>query len=251
MDMRFSDELEFGHRGRQEVYDYVERHGAVDYEEARHALRMSPEEFGTHVTVLAREGILARDRDADEIRVAFEDDGAETHETDLTFVIRQASEEDMEALVGVIRDSLTEDRYIVGESLADVVDHEEVLLRHNALQSRVVFVATVGGEVVGWVHLDHPEQEALAHTATLTVGVSRDYRGHGIGEKLLERGEGWARAVGTEKLYNTVPSTNRAAIDFLSERGWETEAVREDHYRIDGEYVDEVMMAYHPQEDAS
>jgi hypothetical protein len=27
--------------------------------------------------------------------------------------------------------------------------------------------------------------------------------------------------------------------------GWETEAVREDHYSIDGEYVDEVMMAKH------
>lgn len=246
--MRFSDELEFGHRGRQEVYDYVERHGAVDYEEAQHALRMAPEEFGTHVTVLTREGILERDREENEIRVAFEDDGAESYETDLKFVIRQAREEDMEELVGVIRDSLTDDRYIVGENLADVVDHEEVLLRHNALQSRVVFVATVGGEVVGWVHLDRPEREALSHTATLTVGVRRDHRGHGIGEKLLERGERWAEAVGTEKLYNTVPATNQAAIDFLSERGWETEAVREDHYRIDDEYVDEVMMAYHPQE---
>ena len=244
--MRFSDELEFGHRGRQEVYDYVERHGAVAYEDARRALRMAPEEFGTHVTVLAREGILERDREAEEIRVAFEDDGAETYETDVRFVIRQAREEDGEALLSVIRDSLTDDRYIVGENLADVIDHEEVLLRHNELQSRVVFVATVGGKVVGWVHLDHPEREALAHTATLTVGVHREYRGHGIGEKLLERGQRWAEAVGTEKLYNTVPATNEAAIEFLSERGWETEAVRENHYRIDGEYVDEVMMAYRP-----
>lgn len=243
--MRFSDELEFGHRGRQDVYDYVERHGAVDYDEAQRALGMEPEEFGTHVTVLAREGILERDREENEIRVSFEDDGAETHETDVRFVIRQAQEEDMGSLVSVIRDSLTDDRYIVGETLADVVDHEEVLLRHNELQSRVVFVATVGGEVVGWVHLDHPEREALAHTAMLTLGVHRDHRGHGIGEKLLERGQRWAEAVGTEKLYNSVPATNEAAIEFLSERGWETEAVRENHYLIDGEHVAEVMMAYY------
>ncbi|PSQ11604.1 GNAT family N-acetyltransferase [Halobacteriales archaeon QS_5_70_15] len=244
--MRFSDELEFGHRGRQEVYDYVERHGAVGYEQARRALGMTPEEFGAHVTVLAREGILDHDRETEEIRVAFEDEGAETYETDVRFAIRQAREEDDDALVSVIRDSLTDDRYIVGESLADVIDHEEVLLRHNELQSRVAFVATIEGQVVGWVHLDRPEQEALAHTATLTVGVHREHRGHGIGERLLERGQRWAEAVGTEKLYNTVPATNEAAIEFLSERGWETEAVRGDHYRIDGEYVDEVMMAYHP-----
>jgi ribosomal protein S18 acetylase RimI-like enzyme len=243
--MRFSDDLEFGHRGRQDVYDYVERHGAVDYEEARRAVGMAPDEFGTHVTVLAREGILEHDREEGELRVAFEEDDTETYETDVRFVIRQAREEDMEPLVSVIRDSLTDDRYIVGETLADVVDHEEVLLRHNELQSRVVFVATVGGRVVGWVHLDHPEREALAHTAMLTVGVHREHRGHGIGERLLERGQRWAEAVGTEKLYNSVPATNEPAIDFLSERGWETEAVREGHYRIDGEYVDEVMMAYH------
>lgn len=243
--MRFSDDLEFGHRGRQEVYDYVERHGEVDYEEARRALRMAPEEFGTHVTVLAREGILDYDREAEELRVDFEDEGAETYETDVRFVIRQAREEDIDPLVTLIRESLTDERYIVGETLADVVDHEEVMLRRNEFQSRMVFVATVGGEVVGWVHLDHPEREALAHTAMLTLGVHRDHRGHGIGEKLLERGERWADAVGTEKLYNSVPATNEPAIEFLSARGWETEAVREGHYRIDGEYVDEVMMAYH------
>jgi len=243
--MRFSDELEFGHRGRQEVYDHVERHGAVDYEEARRTLRMAPEEFGTHVTVLAREGILEHDREAGKLRVDFEDRGAETHETDVRFVIRQAREEDIDPLVSVIRESLTDERYIVGETLADVVDHEEVLLRRNELQSRMVFVASVGGQVAGWVHLDHPEQEALVHTAMLTLGVHRDHRGRGIGEKLLERGERWVEAVGTEKLYNSVPATNEPAIEFLSERGWETEAVREGHYHIDGEYVDEVMMAYH------
>lgn len=243
--MRFSDDLEFGHRGRQEVYDYVERHGEVDYEEARRALRMAPEEFGTHVTVLAREGILDHDREAEALRVDFEDEGAEAYETDVRFVIRQAREEDIDPLVTLIRDSLVDERYIVGETLADVVDHEEVMLRRNEFQSRMVFVATVGGEVVGWVHLDHPEREALAHTAMLTLGVHRDHRGHGIGEKLLERGERWADAVGTEKLYNSVPATNEPAIEFLSARGWETEAVREGHYRIDGEYVDEVMMAYH------
>ncbi|NNC24697.1 GNAT family N-acetyltransferase, partial [Salinisphaera sp. USBA-960] len=36
---------------------------------------------------------------------------------------------------------------------------------------------------------------------------------------------------------------NEEAIAFLEGRGWETEAVRDGHYKIDGDYVDEVMMA--------
>nr|WP_018258354.1 hypothetical protein [Halomicrobium katesii] len=46
-----------------------------------------------------------------------------------------------------------------------------------------------------------------------------------------------------DDLYNTVPSTNEEAIAFLDAHGWETEAVRADHYKLDGDYIDEVMMA--------
>jgi hypothetical protein len=42
---------------------------------------------------------------------------------------------------------------------------------------------------------------------------------------------------------NSGPATNEEAIEFLKTRGWETEAVRDGHYRIDDEYVDEVMLA--------
>jgi len=125
-----------------------------------------------------------------------------------------------------------------------VVDHENVLLRHNELESRVFFVATVEGEVVGWVHLDHPEIEKLAHTSELTVGVLEAYRGHGIGSRLLEEGLDWAADHGYEKVYNSAPSTNEDAIEFLKARGWEIEAVRGKHYKIGDDYVDEVMMAY-------
>ena len=42
-----------------------------------------------------------------------------------------------------------------------------------------------------------------------------------------------------------MPATNEAAIEFLEGQGWQTEAVRDDHYKIDEAYVDEVMMARH------
>ena len=70
-----------------------------------------------------------------------------------------------------------------------------------------------------------------------------DHQGHGIGAKLLERGLSWAGANGYEKLYNSIPATNEAAIAFLESKGFETEAIREDHYKIGEEYADEVMMA--------
>jgi L-amino acid N-acyltransferase YncA len=241
--MQFTDELEFGHEGRQEVYEYVERNGSVDYEEARNRLGMSESEFGSYVTVLVRDGVLERGEGT--LRVKFEDAGPEYHEHDgVEYLIRQATHDDLPRLVDTIHRALDEETYIVGTTLADEVNHDEVLLRHNTVSSRVVFLASVDGEPAGWVHLDHPETPALSHTAELTLGVVGEHRGRGIGARLLERGRECARDLGTEKLYNSVPSTNENAIAFLESEGWETEAVRERHYKIDGEYVDEVMMAY-------
>ncbi|MDY7081036.1 MAG: GNAT family N-acetyltransferase, partial [Halobacteria archaeon] len=48
---------------------------------------------------------------------------------------------------------------------------------------------------------------------------------------------------GYEKLYQSIPSTNEEGIEYLKAHGCEVEAIREDHYKIDGDYVDEVMMA--------
>jgi hypothetical protein len=37
--------------------------------------------------------------------------------------------------------------------------------------------------------------------------------------------------------------TNDRAIEFLTDHGWDTEAIRRDHYTIDGKTIDEVMLS--------
>jgi ribosomal protein S18 acetylase RimI-like enzyme len=257
--MDVTESLQFTHRGRKDIYEYVERHGTVRPVEVRRALNLDPGEFGHHLTLLKRDGYLREDED-DRLQVAFRESAAEAYESDgLAFTVRQAHQGDIDGLSEVVRTVAEEGSYIEAETVADVIDHERVVTRHNQVRSRLFFVATVGedggsgsgadadadanGVIVGWVHLDMPEAEKLAHTAVLTVGIDPDYRGHGVGSALLQRGMDWARERGFEKLYNSIPSTNEGAIAFLEEHGWVTEAVRHDHYRVDDEYADEVMMA--------
>jgi len=234
--------LEFGHEDRAKVYNYVERHGECSFEDLESGLRVDPRGIRHHVAILRRDGYLTVEDDT--VAVAFDDAAAEEHRADdVAFVVRPARQSDLAGLVGAIRQVADDGTYIEAESVADVVDHEDVLLRHNEVEERMFFVATVGEEVVGWVHLAGSELEKLAHTAKLTVGVIEAYRGHGIGSHLLERGLEWAKSRGYEKLYNSAPSTNEDAIEFLESRGWEVEARRADHYRLGDDYVDEVMMA--------
>jgi ribosomal protein S18 acetylase RimI-like enzyme len=86
--------------------------------------------------------------------------------------------------------------------------------------------------------------EKLQNTAQLTVGVREEYRCLGIGSQLLERGLEWANANGYRKVHNSVPTVNDEAIAFLEAHGWHTEGVRTDHYTLDDELVDEVLMGY-------
>jgi ribosomal protein S18 acetylase RimI-like enzyme len=239
--MKVADELSFGHEDRERIYEYVESQGAVEPKAVRSALRVDPGGFRHHVAILRRDGLLTEVDGT--LRVALEAGEAEEHTAeDVAFEIRPARQEDLAGIVGAIRQVAEEGTYIEAETVAQEVDHDQALLRHNELESRVFFVATVEDEVVGWVHLDAPELAKLSHTAELTVGVLEEYRGHGIGSHLLERGLEWAASNGFERVYNEVPASNEDAIAFLETHGWEIEAVRENHYRIDGEHVDDVMM---------
>ena len=256
----------FSHIDRKRIHDYVERHGAVDPEDVREDLEIDPQGFRHHVAILKRNGRLEeRDGSLRGVRTATAEE--EYVSSDFEFHIRPARQADLSGVIGAIRQVVRKKTYIEAETVADEIDHEEVLLRHDDLESRMFFVATVGDEVIGWVHLYTPELEKLSHTAELTVGVIEEYRGRdvdshvlsrdvselppclfgiqsqSVGTHLLSRGLEWASTNGYEKVYQSVPSINGAAIEFLERHGWETEAVREDHYKLDDQYADEVMMA--------
>lgn len=227
---------------RRDLYEYVEGNGATESETVRRALDMEKRAFGHHVAILKRDNLI--EESEGKLRIAVDAGSAEQYTSEgVTYSIRQAREEDLTGLVGAIRDAIGGGEYVRAETVADVVDAEGVLLRHNEIESRIFFVASVEGDVVGWVHLKHTELRKLDHTAALTLGVLDAYRGHGIGGRLLERGVEWAKLQGLEKIYNAIPATNDQAISFLEAHGFETEAVRENHYKLDGSYVDEVMMA--------
>jgi ribosomal protein S18 acetylase RimI-like enzyme len=251
--MELTDRLTFDDPDREDLYNYVERHGRVREAEARRVLNLDPTAFGHHLTVLRRDGYIRKV--GEELQIAQPADERDVHAIDNeVVVVRAADEDDREALESVIGTVAREGTYIEAETVAAALDYDGAVTRHNDVMSRLFFVAEVmdedgeDGELVGWVHLDLPEAEKLSHTAQLTVGLLSEYRGKGIGRLLLARGVRWAREHGYEKLYNSVPATNERAIRFLTDHGWETEAVREAHYRIDGEYVDETMLAVDPRE---
>ncbi|MFC6904624.1 GNAT family N-acetyltransferase [Halalkalicoccus tibetensis] len=243
--MNAQTQPDLDHGDRERIYEYVKEHGPTDHGSVQETVfPQDPGGFRHHVAILKRNGLLEEALGGG-LQVVPELEGEEEEFTrdDIEFHVRPARQADLSGILGVLRQVAEKRTYIVAETVAQELDHERELLRQDDVESRVFFVATVNDEVVGWTHLQSPEIEKLSHTAELTTGVLEEYRGYGLGGHLLERGLEWAGSQGYERVYQSVPSTNEGAIEFLEGHGWEVEAVREDHYKIDGEYVDEVMMA--------
>lgn len=231
----------FETKDRKEIYEFIEDKGEVTYDDLLDSgILTERDRYQQLVAVMKRDGLIEEENGV--LRTAVDAGVEEQHEIDgMTVTVRRARQEDISGVIGVIRQVTNERRYVVAESVEQQLSGDSTLMRAD-LENQHFFVATVDDEVVGWCGLDIPEIDKLSHTAELTLGVLEEYRGKGIGEHLLKRGLGWAEEKGLHKVYNSIPAVNEAATEFLESHGWETEAVRSDHYRIDGEFVDEVMM---------
>lgn len=234
-------------KDRARLYEFIDARGEVRFEELVEAdLFTDPERYRQLVAVMKRDGLL--EASGDVLRTAVDAGVEETHLIGGTEVtIRPARQADISGIIGVIRQIAGEKRYIVAEDVGQQLSGDSALMDTD-LEDQRFFVACVDDEVVGWCGVETPTLEKLAHTGELTVGVLEEYRGQEIGSRLMERALSWAGESGFHKVYNSVPATNVAGIEFLEDHGWNTEAIRRDHYRIDGEFVDEVMMAVRLQE---
>lgn len=241
--MRATEHPTFESESSKRMYEYVERHGTVKRHILLDIVSVPPEEFRTELDRLKSKGYLKEEGGT--LRLEIEVGAVEEHETEIgSVIIRPGRQADFEGLIETIRDVTAEETYVIAESVAEQLLYEDTVTRHNRVKSRVFFVATIDGDLIGWTHLDLPQVAKVQETAQQTVGVKENYRGYGIGSQLLQRGLDWAKANGYRKVYNSIPMTNERAIAFLDDRGWETEAIRRDHYTIDDEYIDEVMIAY-------
>lgn len=109
---------------------------------------------------------------------------------------------DMSATVRAAEESDAERIAALSGQLGYPVAAEAVLKRLRAIQQRpdhAVFVAEMGGQVVGWVHVyGVATLESPPHAEIGGLVVDEAQRGRGVGRALMERAESWARSMGLE-----------------------------------------------------
>jgi phosphinothricin acetyltransferase len=106
-----------------------------------------------------------------------------------------------------------------------------------------VFVAVAGDAVVGWASLNtFNPRPAYGFVADLSVYIERDWRGRGVGRRLLEHLVGVAPALGFHKLVLAAFPLNRAGMALYERLGFRTVGTYREQGWLDERWVDVIVM---------
>jgi RimJ/RimL family protein N-acetyltransferase len=106
------------------------------------------------------------------------------------------------------------------------------------------FVVVSADIVVGWCDvLPNRARVIYSHCGTLGVGLLPDFRGKGIGRKLMGQTIDAAFAFGLTRIELTVREENVNAIALYKSLGFEIEGLHRNAVRIEGQYENLYSMA--------
>jgi RimJ/RimL family protein N-acetyltransferase len=135
-----------------------------------------------------------------------------------------------------------ESRYLA-RTEAPPLEDARTFSRENIAKGNAHFVALDGERVVGWCDIVPSKREAFRHCGTLGMGLLADYRGRGIGTRLLRAALDTARVRGLERVELDVFEANEPAVRLYRRMGFAVEGTRVRAARLGGVYFNVVGMA--------
>jgi len=160
-----------------------------------------------------------------------------------TIHLRPAVPKDAAALIQAVDSVAREGRFFLRSSFQVEVKEEQEFIAKAADEGNLMLLATIDGSLAGWLTLFRGPQELRRHTASLGIGVLRDYRGLGIGRALMEHALIWAAENDLERVNLGVRANNERARELYCKLSFVEEGRRVADIKDDqGRYYDTIEM---------
>lgn len=163
-------------------------------------------------------------------------------------IVREARPDDAAAMIAYLRRVFAEpgiNLITEADEFSPSVEAEARLIRDIARSVNSLFlVAEFEGRIVGQLTLEGGKRRNVRHAATLGITVEREWRGRGIGRRLIEHAITWARQSGVlTRIELHVFARNESAVHLYESCGFELEGRRRGPVMRDGELLDDLVMA--------
>jgi ribosomal protein S18 acetylase RimI-like enzyme len=109
------------------------------------------------------------------------------------------------------------------------------------------FVAEDAGRIVGWCDVRREAAHSYAHVGHLGMGLLPEYRGRGLGERLIRAALDASPGARFERVELSVYATNARARALYEKVGFVLERTRVRGRKVDGVYDDVHIMGWFPR----
>ena len=116
-------------------------------------------------------------------------------------------------------------------------------VKSNLENGNPMMVALAGDKVIGWCDIRREFFPSRAHRGTLGMGLLPEWRGRGVGRRLLEATLVQARRSGFKRIELDVHADNPRAIALYEKAGFVREGIVRDASLIDSVFRDAILMA--------
>lgn len=160
----------------------------------------------------------------------------------MNYEISPVSPNDADALHSLINQIKDEGKYLFFTLRFPREGTGKYIESHSAAGNPMIGAYAENGELVGWIDFNIGGFEEISHTATVGMGVAKNHRGKGLGERLLRACILGAVKLGIEKLELEVFDTNSAALSLYRKMGFFEEGRLRKKRKFKDQYEDIVCM---------
>jgi L-amino acid N-acyltransferase YncA len=162
----------------------------------------------------------------------------------MELIVRDVCEADAAGVAGVLNPIIEARIYTALDTPFTVEAELDFIRRFPARGVFKVVVDAATERLVGFQVLEPfaSYTAAFDHVATLGTYVDLERRREGIATRLFAATFAAAREKGYEKVFTFVRADNQAALRTYLARGFTVIGTARDHARVDGRYVDEILI---------
>ena len=155
--------------------------------------------------------------------------------------IRTATADDAAAIAEIYNQGV-DDRVATYETKVRSVEDQRTWLQSIAGRYPII-IAHIDGEIIGWAGTGaYHDRECYRGIGEFSIYVHRDWRRRGVGDLLLASLINEAQRMGLWKLLSRIFLFNEASRALCRKHGFREVGVYEKHARLDGRWLDVVIV---------